>query len=146
MPAPPPIDDRPAAAPAGTARTRPGQLTMPWRVATVAMWTFVFVAMAGVWKASQELGLATWWLGPFSSPNPFFVILVPFYAPTVVIVTALNNGRRVPWVGLTASAVTAAIGVVDLGGVTRLGLVELALGGAGAVFSVTSLTGTYRRP
>lgn len=146
MPAPPPIDDRTAATQGGPVRTRPGQLTMPWRVATIAMWTFVFVAISGVWKASQELGLATWWLGPFSAPNPFFVILVPFYAPTVVIVAALNNGRRVPWIGLTASAVTAAIGVVDLGKVTRLGLAELALAAAGAVFSLSSLTGTYRRP
>jgi hypothetical protein len=50
-----------------------------------------------------------------------------------------------PWYGLAASAVTAAVGLGDLGRVVRIGLVELAMAAATALFSVASLAGRYRR-
>ena len=130
----------------GGAGVRPGQLTTAWRVLTALMWAFVLVAFTGVWKASRELGLATWWLGPQSEPQPVFVMLAPLYLPAAMAFGALNNVRRLPWLGLGASAATAAIGVVDLTRVTRLGLVELALAASGAVFSLASFAGAYRRP
>jgi len=130
--------------PAGGRPARPGQLTFGWRVATVGMWALVFVAFTGVWKASRELGLATWWLGPFGAPRPFFVIIVPFVLPVLVVVAALNNARGLPWLGLGAGAATALIGVGDLDRVTRLGLVEIAIGLAAMLFSLATVSGRYR--
>lgn len=122
-----------------------GQLTRGWQLATVLVWGATFVALAGVWKASRELGLSTWWRGPVSDPAPFLVTLIPFVGPAAMVVAALYGARRLPWYGLAASAVTAAVGLGDVGRVVRLGVVELALAAATAVFSGASLTGRYRR-
>jgi hypothetical protein len=122
-----------------------GQLTRTWQLATVAMWGATFVAFGGVWKASRELGLSTWWRGPSSDPQPFLVTLIPFVGPAVMVVAALYGVRRLPWYGLAVSAVTILVGLGDLGRVSRLGVVEIALGAATAVFSAASLTGRYRR-
>jgi hypothetical protein len=103
-----------------------------------------FVAFTGVWKASRELGLATWWLGPVSEPQPLLVMLLPFLTPAAMVVATLNNARRLPWFGLAASAVAAAIGVGDLERVRRLAYVELAIAVAAALVSVASVSGMYR--
>jgi hypothetical protein len=123
----------------------PGQLTVGWRLATTATWILVFVAWSGVWKASRELGIATWWLGPIGAPQPVPVMLIPFLAPGVMVALALNNVRRLPWYGLTAAAIGAAIGIADLSYVRRLGYVEILLAAAGAAVSVASLSGRYVR-
>ena len=104
----------------------------------------VFVAFTGVWKASRELGLATWWLGPLSQPQPVFVMLLPFVAPAAMVVATLNTARRLPWYGLTASAACAAVGIGDLDRIQRLAYVELAIAAAGALVSIASLSGLYR--
>ena len=145
-PAPPPSPP-PAAGEArgrGRAGPRPGPLTFGWRVVTAVTWGLVFVAFAGVWKVSRELGLATWWLGPVGEPKPVFVLLIPFVAPAAMVIATLNNARRLPVAGLVASAATAAIAVPDLDRVFRLGLVELAIAGAGAAVSIASFAGLYR--
>jgi hypothetical protein len=111
---------------------------------TGAAWILVFVAFTGVWKASRDLGLATWWLGPISQPRPVFVMLLPFVAPAAMVIAALNNARWLPWFGLAASAVCAAVGLGDLDRVQRLADVELAIAAAGALVSVASISGLYR--
>ncbi len=132
----------PAAPPAGPTA---GQLTPGWRLVTGITWVLTFVAYTGVWKASRELGLSTWWLGPISAPRPVPVTLLPFVAPVVMVVATLNNARRLPFYGLAASLVGAVIGLADLPRVTRLGIVELVIAAAGAVVSVASLAGMYRK-
>jgi hypothetical protein len=124
---------------------RPGQLTPGWRYATAAMWFLVFVAYSGVWKASRELGLATWWLGPVSEPRPFFVMLLPFVGPAAMVLAALANARRLPWYGLAASGVALLIAIPDVDRVRRLGIVEVAIAVAAALVSVAGFAGTYRR-
>ncbi len=123
---------------------RPGQLTGGWRIVTAVTWGLVFVAFAGVWKVSRELGLSTWWLGPIGEPQPVFVLLLPFVAPVAMVVATLNHVRWLPIAGLVASAVTAAIGLGDLDRVLRLGVVELAIAGAAAAVSIASFAGMYR--
>jgi hypothetical protein len=122
-----------------------GRLTRPWQVATAVVWAATFVALVGVWQASRQLGLATWWRGPVGDPQPFFVTLVPFVLPGAMTIAALYNVRWLPWYGLVASAGTAAVGLGDIGRVSRLGAVELALAAATALFSLASLSGCYRR-
>jgi hypothetical protein len=149
--APPPSSPPPAAASASAVgplgrRTspRPGQLTPGWRIATGVTWGLVFVAFSAVWKVSRELGLSTWWLGPVGEPQPIFVLLLPFVAPGLMVLATLNNSRRLPWAGLVASAITVAIGIGDVNRVTRLGIVEIAIGCAAAAVSLASFAGLYR--
>ncbi len=138
-PPPPPTGDvQPDAGP------QVGQLTTGWRITVLATWVLVFLAYTAVWKASRELGLATWWLGPTAEPRPFPVLLVPFVAPLAMIIATINNSRRLPWYGLAAAAVGVAIAIGDLGTFRRLGLVELGIAVAAAAVSVASMAGQYR--
>lgn len=133
----------PAAVDAGRVR-RPGELTSGWSTVFGLGWLAVVVALAAVWTASRQLGLPTWWLGPSSDPRPLFVNLVPFVVPLALVASAFNRVRFLPWWGLAGAAVTAGIGIVDLGRVRGLGVVELAIAAAGALVSVAALAGMYR--
>ena len=104
----------------------------------------VFLAYTAVWKASRELGLATWWLGPTAEPRPIPILLVPFVAPLAMILprsTTPGGCRGTAWPPpLSASPI--AIG--DLGTFRRLGLVELGIAVAAGAVSVASMAGRYR--
>jgi hypothetical protein len=110
----------------------------------VATWVGVFVAYSGVWKASEELGLATWWLGPRANPQPVIVRLVPFLVAATFGTLATYNVRRLPVIGLVGAAVLAAIAVPDLSRSTGLATIEFAIAGAVVLVSVASFTGVYR--
>jgi hypothetical protein len=127
-------------------RPGPGQLTTPWRALTVIAWVGVFVAYMAVWKASEELGIATWWLGPRSTPQPLVIRLVPFIVTAVFGILASYNVPRMPAIGLFGAAVLAAIAVPDLSRSTGLAVVEFAISAAIALVSAASFTGMYRQP
>lgn len=110
-----------------------------WWSGTALFWGLVFVAFIGIWKASQEVGLATWWRGPRSNPRPIVVQLLPLYAPTVMVMGAIGRWRRLGEASLVAALVTVAIALGDLGTVPKLAWVELALGGAAVLFSLASI-------
>jgi hypothetical protein len=138
----PPIDTAVVVRPARTPRA--GELTGGWRVAVGITWVLVVVALASVWKTSDQLGLSTWWLGPRGDPQPMFVRLLPFLPAVLMILAAINHVRHLAWFGLAASALIIVTGVFDLDRVVRLGLLEIAIGVAAAVVSLASLSGTYR--
>ncbi len=123
---------------------RAGELTTPWRTVLVATWVGVFLAYLAVWKASEEIGIATWWLGPRSNPQPVLVRLIPFYVAAVFGILASYNVRRMPWISLGGSVVLALIAVPDLSRSVGLATIEFAIAGAVALVSVASFTGTYR--
>jgi hypothetical protein len=125
-------------------RPRPGELTAAWRVALIVAWIGVFLAYMGVWKASEEIGIGTWWLGPRSTPQPVVVRLVPFAVAAVFVVAAGYHVRRMPWISLGGAVVLAAIAVPDLSRSTGLAIVEFAVAGAVALVSLAATTGTYR--
>ena len=124
---------------------RPGDLTIVWRLVTAAVWIGVAAALAAVWNASVQIGLATWWLGPRSSPQPVVVKLLPFVPSVLMLLATINQVRRLAILGLVASAAVALVGLVDLGYVRGLALVELGIAAAAGLASAASLTGTYRR-
>jgi hypothetical protein len=70
--------------------------------------------------------------------------MLPFLAPTLMAAATLNRTRYVPLLGLGAAAVTAAVGVADLGRVRGLGVVEILVAVAAAAVSVAALSGMYR--
>ena len=112
----------------------------------VTTWVGVFVAYLAVWKASEELGIATWWIGPRSNPQPIIIRLVPFIVTALFGILASYNVRRMPVVGLAGVAALAAIAAPDLSRSTGLAAVEFAIAGAVLLVSAASFTGTYRHP
>lgn len=123
---------------------RVGELTTPWRVAMIVTWVGVFVAYMAVWKTSVEIGIATWWLGPRSNPQPIVVRLMPFALAALFGVLAAYNVRRFPWLSIGGAAVLAVLAVPDLSRSGGLAAVEFAIAGAVAIVSLASLTGMYR--
>lgn len=130
--------------PVGSRRPRPGELTPSWRLALIITWVGVLLAYMAVWKASQEIGIGTWWLGPRSNPQPVVVRLLPLAVATAFIVLAGYHVRRLPWISLGGTVVLAAIAVPDLSRSTGLAIVEFAIAGAVALVSLAATTGTYR--
>jgi hypothetical protein len=112
----------------------------------VTTWVGVFIAYLAVWKASEEIGIATWWLGPRSSPQPLAIRLLPFVVAAVFGILASYNVPRMPVIGLIGSLALAAIAVPDLSRSTGLAIIEFAIAGAVLLVSVASFTGTYRQP
>lgn len=123
---------------------RPGQLTRSWSVVFGLGWLTVALALVGVWGASRQLGLPTWWLGSPGAPRPFVVNLIPFAPPFLLIAAALDRRPHLPWWGLAAAVAIAAVAIADLGRVRGFGVVELVIAGAGAAVSLAALSGTYR--
>jgi len=117
---------------------------MGWRVVLALAWAGVFLGFSVTWKASRDIGLSTWWLGPLGEPRPVYVTVLPFAAPSVVLAGVLGGVRHLPWLGLVAAAATAAVGVGDIGRVNDLAIVELALAAGGAAVSLAALAGRLR--
>ena len=112
----------------------------------VTTWVGVFIAYLAVWKASEEIGIATWWLGPRSSPQPLAIRLIPFVVTALFGILASYNVPRMPVIGLVGSIVLAAIAVPDLSRSTGLALIEFAIAGAVLLVSTASFTGVYPQP
>lgn len=111
----------------------------------IVTWVGVFTAYLAVWKASEEIGIATWWLGPRSDPQPIAVRLVPFVVTAVFGIVASYNVPRMPVIGLIGSLALAAIAVPDLSRSTGLAVIEFAIAGAVLLVSAASFAGMYRR-
>ena len=112
----------------------------------VTTWVGVFVAYLAVWKASEEIGIATWWLGPRSDPQPIMIRLVPFLVAAAFGILASYNVPRMPVIGLVGAGSLAAIAVPDLSRSTGLAVIEFAIAGAVLLVSSASFTGAYRQP
>jgi len=143
---PPPADVAVAfvAPPTARRRPRPGELTLAWHVALIVTWIGVFLAYLAVWKASDEIGIGTWWLGARSTPQPIVIRLLPFGVAATFGILASYNVRRMPWISLFGAAVLAGFAAADLSRSTGLAVVEFAIAGAVAVVSLAASTGMYR--
>ena len=115
-----------------------------WKATVTLTWIGVVIGLASVWAVSRQVGLSTWWLGPPANSRHLIINLVPFIAPFLALILAIGGSHRTWKVGMLAGAVITLIGAVDLGRVTRLGIVEIILGLAGAGSSLASWVGTPR--
>jgi hypothetical protein len=123
---------------------RPGEMTPAWRVVMILTWIGAFLAFVAVWKVSDELGLATWWLGPRSNPQPIPVRLVPFLICAVFGILASYHVRRLPWISLVGAGILTLLAVPDIGRVLGLAIIEFVIAAAVAIISLAALTGMYR--
>ena len=121
-----------------------GQLTMGWRSVTVATWLGVLAGIIGIWGASRSIGLATWWLGPESQPQPLPISLLPLLAPVAISSAAFRNAKWLPLFGIGGALITAAIGLGDINRVPGLAAGQLALAGGALLVSIASFAGMYR--
>ncbi len=112
----------------------------------VTTWVGAFVAYMAVWKASEEIGIATWWLGPRSSPQPLVIRLIPFIVTATCGILAGYKVPKMPVIGLVGAVALAAIAIPDLSRSTGLAAIEFAIAGAVLLVSLASFTGTYRAP
>jgi hypothetical protein len=123
---------------------RPGQLTPQWRTMLALAWIASIFAYAAVWQASVQLGIGLWWVGPRSLPTPVWVKMIPFLAPTTMLIVIAFNMRWLPILGMLASAGAALVAIPDFMRSTGLALTELAIAAAVALVSGMSFTGLYR--
>jgi hypothetical protein len=125
---------------------RPGQLSPMWRLAFGLGWAAIVACHAAIWETSRVIGLSTWWLGADAQPRFLLFQLLPFYGPLAVTIAAISNWRYLPYGGIAAAVVGAAIGAGDLGRVRWIAVVELALNGSALLISTAALAGMYRAP
>jgi hypothetical protein len=121
-----------------------GQLAPAWRLIFGLGWGAIIACQAALWETSRVVGLSTWWLGADAQPHVILVQMLPFYAPLLVMVSAISNWRYAPVLGVSAAVVGAAIGAGDLTRVRWIAVVELVLAGAALCISAASLAGMYR--
>ena len=131
--------------PSGAAQPTVGQLTVAWQVLVGVTWAAVFFAFAATWKASEEIGIATWWLGPRAQPEPLVINLIPFALSVLVGLTAIYNVRHVALISIVGSAAVALIAVFDISRSGGLAAIEFAIAGSAMFASLGALSGTYRR-
>ena len=123
---------------------RAGDLTPGWRIFMIAAWIMVFFAYAAVWKASDEIGIGTWWLGSRSQPTAIPVRLIPFAMAFAVALLAAYNVRRLPWIGLGAAIVLTVMATFDFSWSIGLAMVELGVATGALLTALGSFTGAYR--
>ena len=133
-----------APSPAAVRQPRPGELTPAWFTMMIAAWAGIVLSFAAVWNSSVKVGLSAWWLGPRSEPRIIIISLIPFVLPMAVVGAAIAKLRYLPFLGILASAVTAAVAAGDVGRVPGIGAIEFALAGAGLAVSAASFSGMYR--
>ena len=121
-----------------------GRLTVGWQLMIGAAWFAAFFAFAAVWKASEEIGIGTWWLGPRAQKQPTVVRLIPFSLCVVVIVAAMYNVRRLSVISLLGSFAVAVIAAGDVSRSGGLAAIEFAIAFALLLVSAASLTGVRR--
>lgn len=117
-----------------------------WRIALTAMWVLVFLAYLAVWKASEEIGIATWWLGARSDPQPVIVRLIPFIVIATFGALASFPMRHLPLIGVGGALVLGLIALPDFSRAAGLAVIEMTIAGAVAIVSLASLTGRYQEP
>jgi hypothetical protein len=123
---------------------RAGDLTAGWRILMIAAWIMVFFAYAAVWKASDEIGIGTWWLGSRSQPTPIPVRLIPFLIAFALTILATYNVRRLPWIATATSLLLAVMATFDFAWSAGLAVVELGVALGALLTALGSFTGTYR--
>jgi len=117
---------------------------MAWRIALVMAWVGAFLGYMAVWKASQEIGIGTWWLGARSNPQPVLIRLIPFLVTATCGAISSLRIRHVSLVSMLGAVALAVIAIPDFSRSVGLALIELAIALAVGLVAAVSLTGRYR--
>ncbi len=107
-------------------------------------WITSFFAYAGVWQASVQIGIGTWWVGPRAQPTNVAIKLIPFYLALIVALLIVYNVRWIVRWSATGVAVAALISVPDFSRSVGLGTAEAIIAGLLGLITLASLSGRYR--
>lgn len=124
--------------------TRPGDLTLQWRLLVGAAWVAAFFAYSAVWQASVQIGIGTWWLGPRAQPTNMLVRVLPFVLCIAMALCALYNVTRLLRVSMLGVALAALISVPDFSRSVGLGVAELVIACLVGLVVAAAATGRYR--
>ncbi len=109
-----------------------------------AGWVAAFFAYAGVWNASVQIGISTWWIGPRAQPTNIAIKLIPFLLAVFVTLLVLYNVQRLVAWNAAAVALSALISIPDFSRSVGLGVAEATIAGLLALIAAASLSGRYR--
>ena len=121
-----------------------GSLTRSWTIAVIATHFLITGSLIALAISAYTVGKPTWWLanqtnGPFS-----ILLIVPFLAPAVVIVTVLRASRFAALAGLIATAILAVTSIVDISRSPGIALGEAVLAGCTALTTIAAIAGRRR--
>ena len=121
-----------------------GSLTRSWTIAVIATHLLITGSLIALAISAYTVGKPTWWLasqtnGPFS-----ILLIVPFLAPAVVIVTVLRASRFAALAGLIATAILAVTSIVDISRSPGIALGEAVLAGCTALTTIAAIAGRRR--
>lgn len=124
------------------------RLTPLWRTLFAFAWIAGFFAYAAIWQASTQLGIGTWWIGPRAQPTSSLVRLLPSGITLGMVVLTAYGIRRLPTIGLGASALLLIGAIPDVSRSTSLALTEVVVALALMATSAAAFTGLTgrRRP
>ena len=107
-------------------------------------WTAAFFAFAAVWKASQEIGIGTWWLGPRAQPQPMVVRIAPFALTMVFGFMAIYNLRRTALFSAGGSLLIGLVAVFDISRSGGLAAIEFGIAVCLLLVSFGAIAGSVR--
>jgi hypothetical protein len=107
-------------------------------------WISAFFAYAGVWQASVQIGIGTWWVGPRAQPTHIAVKLIPFYVSLIVALLIVYNVKWIVRWSAAGVAAAALISIPDFSRSTGLGVAEAIIATLLGVITLASLSGRYR--
>ena len=121
-----------------------GSLTRSWTIAVIATHLLITGSLIALAISAYTVGKPTWWLasqtnGPFS-----ILLIVPFLAPAVVIVTVLRASRFAAPAGLIATAILAVTSIIDISRSPGIALGEAVLAGCTALTTIAAIAGRRR--
>ena len=121
-----------------------GSLTRSWTIAVIATHLLITGSLIALAISAYTVGKPTWWLASQTN-GPFSILLVvPFLAPAVVIVTVLRASRFAALAGLIATAILAVTSIVDISRSPGIALGEAVLAGCTALTTIAAIAGRRR--
>ena len=124
--------------------TRPGDMMLVWRLTLMLGWIAAFFAYAAVWQASVQLGIATWWVGPRSQPQPAYIRLIPFVVAVALVLLIVYNVRGIARISAIAAGLSILIALPDFSRSVGLAVVEVIISVSMLLLSAVAFTGRYR--
>ncbi|MFM8955505.1 MAG: hypothetical protein ACKOH9_06945 [Actinomycetota bacterium] len=123
---------------------RVGSLTPAWKFALVATQLLILVSLVLLGISALTVGKPTWWLAATDNNLTAVLVVVPFLAPSLVILAAARASHLAPLAGLLATAVLAATSVVDISRTPGIALGEAILAGCTALTTIAVFAGRRR--
>lgn len=107
-------------------------------------WIAAFFAYAGVWQASVQIGIGTWWIGPRAQPTNVAIKLIPFLLSLTMGLLIIYNVKGILRWSAAGVVAAALISIPDFSRSVGLGVAEAAIAGLLGVITLASLSGRYR--